>query len=225
MRTQTTSNETIEMYLKTIAELSGNGLPIVIARVAERLGVTAVSANEMMKRLVDQGLLEHERYKGVTLTESGQYIAHSVMRRQRLWECFLVEHLKVDWAGVYEMSCRLEHATSNVLAEALSAYLGHPTVCPHGHPIPRGNGMLPQETGRPLTELRVGESGTIQSIQPTTTDIFAYLNRHHILPNRQFSVVEIAPLNGPIMIELETGSVALGQPMAELILVRPQFTD
>lgn len=219
MRTQSTSNETVEMYLKTIAELSNGGAPVIIARVAERLGVTPVSANEMMKRLAQQGLVVHERYKGVVLTEKGRSTAHSVIRRQRLWERFLVDHLNFEWAGVYEMSCRLEHATSNVLAEALSTYLGHPTVCPHGSPIPRNDGSLPPVTTRPLTALKVGEAGCIQSIQPTTTDVFAYLNRHQILPNRAFTVVEIAPMEGPITLRLESGRVALGRPMAELILV------
>lgn len=219
MRTQSTSNETAEMYLKTIAELSDEGAPIIIARVAERLGITPVSANEMMKRLTEQGLVEHVRYKGVTLTENGRYIAHNVIRRQRLWERFLVDHLKFEWAGVYEMACRLEHATSNVLAEALSTYLGHPTVCPHGSPIPLSDGSLPVVTTRPLTALRVGEAGHIQSIQPTTTDVFAYLNRHQVLPNRDFTVVEIAPMQGPITLNLATGSVSLGRTMAELVWV------
>lgn len=219
MRTQTTSHETVEMYLKTIAELSDDGTPVIIARVAERLGVTPVSANEMMKRLVEQKLVVHERYKGVTLTESGRSVAHSIIRRQRLWECFLVEHLKLDWAGVYEMACRLEHATSNVLAEALATYLKHPAVCPHGNPIPQLDGQMPAAATRPLTTLHVGESGTIHSIQPTTTDVFVYLNRHHILPHQKFAVTEIAPLQGPITLNMDTGTVALGRSMAELVLV------
>ncbi|MAT98417.1 MAG: transcriptional regulator [Anaerolineaceae bacterium] len=219
MRTQSTSNETVEMYLKTIAELSDGGAPVIIARIAERLGISPVSANEMMKRLGEQGFVEHVRYKGVTLTKNGRYIAHNVMRRQRLWERFLVDHLKLEWSGVYEMACRLEHATSNVLAEALSAYLGHPTVCPHGSPIPNSDGTLPVITTRPLTALRVGEKGFIHSIQPTTTDIYAYLNRHQILPNRDFTVTEIAPMEGPITLNMASGKVALGRPMAELVWV------
>ena len=219
MRTQTTSNEAVEMYLKTIAELDDGRSPIVIARVAERLGVSPVSANEMMKRLVEQKLVAHERYKGVTLTRKGQAIANGVIRRQRLWECFLVDHLKFEWAGVYEMACRLEHATSNVLAESLSAYLGHPTVCPHGSPIPRSDGSIPSVVTRPLTALRVGEAGRIHSIQPTSTDIFAYLNRHQVLPDREFAVAEIAPMEGPITLSLDSGRVALGRLMAELVLV------
>ncbi|GJM40859.1 MAG: iron-dependent repressor [Ardenticatenaceae bacterium] len=219
MRTQSTSNETIEMYLKTIAELCDGDGPVVIARVAERLGISPVSANEMMKRLVEQELIEHVRYKGVTLTENGRYIAHNVMRRQRLWERFLVDHLQMEWSGVYEMSCRLEHATSNVLAEALSAYLGHPTVCPHGSPIPNSDGSLPIVSIRPLTNLRVGEAGCIHSIQPTTTDVYAYLNRYHILPNQNFTISEIAPMSGPITLDMANGKVALGRSLAELVWV------
>jgi DtxR family Mn-dependent transcriptional regulator len=218
-RTQTTSNEAVEMYLKTIAELSDGRSPVVIARVADRLGITAVSANEMMKRLVEQGYITHVRYKGVALTDRGQEIAHSVMRRQRLWECFLVDHLKLDWAGVYEMACRLEHATSNVLAEALAAYLGHPATCPHGSPIPQGDGSLPETATRTLNELRVGESGHIHSIRPTTTTIFAYLNRHNILPNNAFTVTEIGPMDGPISLALPTGPVTIGRAVAELVQV------
>ncbi len=219
MRTHSTSNETIEMYLKTIAELSDGDAPVVIARVAERLGISPVSANEMMKRLVEQGLVAHVRYKGVTLTDNGRYMAHSVIRRQRLWERFLVDHLQMEWSGVYEMACRLEHATSNVLAEALSAYLGHPTICPHGSPIPNNDGSLPELTTRPLSALRVGEAGCIHSIQPTTTDVYAYLNRYQILPNQNFTISEIAPMQGPITLEMPSGKVALGRSLAELIWV------
>ena len=219
MRTQTTSNEAVEMYLKTIAEQGDDRSLIAIARVAERLGVSPVSANEMMKRLVEQKLVVHERYKGVMLTPKGRAIANSVIRRQRLWECFLADHLNFEWAGVYETACRLEHATSNVLADALSAYLGRPTVCPHGSPIPRRDGSLPQVTTRPLTALRVGETGCIHSIRPTSTDVYAYLNRHQVLPNREFTIAEIAPMEGPIMLAMVSGRVSLGRPMAELVLV------
>ena len=219
MRTHSTGNETVEMYLKTIAELDDEPNPVVIARVAERLGVTSVSAGEMIKRLVEQDLVAHERYKGVRLTDKGRYVARSVMRRQRLWECFLVEHLNFDWAGVYETACRLEHATSNVLAESLSAFLGHPTVCPHGTPIPRRDGSLPEVKARPLTALRAGEAGCIHSIKPTTTDVFAYLNAHQIVPHQTFTVAEIGPMNGPITLEIDGDRVALGRTMADLVLV------
>ena len=97
-----TSSESAEMYLKTVAELGDGQEPVSLALVAERLEVTTVSVNEMVKRLVEQGWLEHIKYKGLQLTDSGRIVAHSVMRRQRLWECFLVDHLHLNWAGAYE---------------------------------------------------------------------------------------------------------------------------
>jgi len=232
MRTQTTSNETVEMYLKSIAELSdacsgqsrSGRSPIIIARVAERLGVTPVSANEMMKRLVAQGHITHEPYKGVKLTQNGRYIAHSVIRRQRLWEVFLADHLKFNWASIHETACRLEHATSKVLAESLAAYLDHPITCPHGNPIPTTDGRLPIVDCRPLTTLAVGETARILSIQPTQTEVFAYLRKRDIMPDQVVTVTEIAPLQGPISLRLNNTEVLLGLAMAALVMVGPLQT-
>lgn len=221
MRTHTTSNETVEMYLKTIAELSESGAPATIAHIAERLQVTPVSANEMIKRLAEQDLVIHERYKGVYLTPDGLYIANNIIRRQRLWECFLVEHLKFNWAGVYETACRLEHATSSVLAESLAAFLGHPQTCPHGNPIPRTDGSVAKRGGCPLSSLKVGASGTIVSIAPTETEVYSYLSQHGIMPNRHVTVIERAPMDGPITIRLDTGHAALGPALVALITVQP----
>src|SRR5512145_1864721 len=94
-------SESTEMYLKAMAEL-GNGETVAIGRLAQRLDVTPVSANEMVKRLGDQGLVSHTPYKGVNLTEKGREVACDVLRRQRLWEVFLYEHLKIEWAKIYE---------------------------------------------------------------------------------------------------------------------------
>ena len=98
--TESASSESVEMYLKTVAELGGEHGPVPIGRVAKRMGVSPVSANEMMKRLGEQRLIQHQMYKGVSLTDDGRRLANSVIRRQRLWECFLVDHLKLDWARV-----------------------------------------------------------------------------------------------------------------------------
>ena len=219
MRTQSNSNENVEMYLKTVAELGGCAAPVSIANVADRLDVTAVSANEMMKRLTEQGYICRTPYKGVELTDSGQVAAYSIIRRQRLWERFLVDNLKLSWAGAYEAACRLEHATSNVLAESLSAYLGHPTTCPHGHPIPTSRGELQILQGRPLTSLRKGENGRIEAILHTTTTIFAYFAERNIHPQQEIMVTDIAPLDGPLTIIVGDEIVILGQSLAELVII------
>jgi Fe2+ transport system protein FeoA len=157
----------------------------------------------------------------VRLTENGRFYAHSVIRRQRLWECFLVDRLNFNWSGSHEAACRLEHATSNVLAEALSAYLDNPTVCPHGNPIPAADGTMPDIDGMPLARLNVGQSATVSSIIPTNTEVFAYLSNHNIVPGRRIRIAEKAPMDGPMTVEVRGKRVALGLPMAAMVMVKP----
>ncbi len=225
MRTQTTGHESIEMYLKTVAELGDDHAPVSIAVIAERLGVTAVSTNEMVKRLVGLGFLEHEKYKGVILTEEGKAVAYNVMRRQRLWECFLVDKLQMNWAGVYEIACRLEHATSTVLAESLAAYLEHPTVCPHGNPIPSSDGEVTLADKVTLNAIGVGKSARIVSIEPSSTEIYVYLQERQIQPGQVVRVLEIAPLQGPMTLQLNGSQIVLGRNLAELLFVVPNIAE
>ena len=85
-------NESVEMYLKTASELTAGDSPVPISALADRLGVSAVSATEMVHRLCERGLLDHKPYKGVILTADGDRRAYRVIRRHRLWECFLADH-------------------------------------------------------------------------------------------------------------------------------------
>lgn len=219
MRTQTTGHESIEMYLKTIAELGGVDAPVSVADLAARLGVSAVSANEMAQRLAEQALVDRIHYKGVRLTDSGRRSAYSVMRRQRLWECFLADHLHLAWPGVYESACRLEHATSNVLADALDAYLGRPAACPHGNPIPAHDGTMAPLEGIPLADLPRGRPARIRAIAPTTTDIYAYFHQRGLVPGQTVTVREVAPLDGPLTLACGDRSVVLGRNLARLLTV------
>ncbi len=147
--------ESTEMYLKAMVEL-GAGEVVAVGRLAGRLGVTNVSANEMVHRLTESGLVSHTPYKGVALTKKGQTAACSVLRRQRLWECFLYEHLKIEWAKLYELACSLEHATAPEVTEALADFLGDPKFCPRGNPIPSADGSFTSLKGIPLREAPIG---------------------------------------------------------------------
>jgi DtxR family Mn-dependent transcriptional regulator len=221
--TENASSESVEMYLKTVAELGGERGPVPIGRVAERLGVSPVSANEMMKRLGEQQLIQHQMYKGVSLTGNGRRLANSVIRRQRLWECFLVDHLKLDWAKVHDLACDLEHATSSEVTEALAHYLGNPSRCPHGNPIPDPNGEIRLEDDLTLSRLKVGQSGRIRAIVPESSELLAYLAERGLLPGQSLTVIEAAPLKGPLTLQIgdsqEQSQVALGLALAELVQV------
>jgi DtxR family Mn-dependent transcriptional regulator len=212
-------SESVEMYLKTVAELGGEHDPIPIGRVASRLGFSPVSASEMMKRLGEQGYIDHLPYKGVKLTRDGRLLANSVIRRQRLWECFLVDQLEIDWANAYDLACSLEHATAPQVADALSNYLHDPVRCPHGNPIPNERGETSNLKSRPLTELQLGESGRIQSIVPENSEILSYLAERNLRPGTVVSVVAAAPLDGPLTLLVDKQEIVIGLSLAERILV------
>jgi DtxR family transcriptional regulator, Mn-dependent transcriptional regulator len=212
-------SESTEMYLKAIAELDDRDA-VAVARLAERLSVTNVSANEMVRRLGEQGLVLHKPYKGVTLTKKGRSVASNVLRRQRLWERFLYDHLKIEWAQVYEYACSLEHATAPEVTEALAAFLGHPETCPRGNPIPAEDGSFEVVDGILLSEAEVDSTVRVLAVNATATEVLKYLQERNILPGRELEVVEAAPMQGPLTLQVEDKEVVLGLSLAEFVIVQ-----
>lgn len=211
-------SESTEMYLKAMVEL-GEGDMVAVGRLAGRLGVTNVSANEMVHRLTDQGLVSHTPYKGVSLTKTGQAAACNVLRRQRLWECFLYEHLKIEWARLYELACALEHATAPEVTEALSVFLDDPKFCPRGNPIPAADGTFKPLTGVSLREVPLGTTVHVLAISATETDALRYLQERGILPGCELTVIEAAPMEGPLTLRIDGQDVVLGLLLSEFVIV------
>lgn len=207
-----------EMYLKTVYELESHE-PVAISQVAERLEVSAVSATEMVKRLAEHGFLLHIPYRGVTLTATGQRQALKVIRRHRLWEYFLVNHLGLPWESVHDLACRLEHATDEEITEALAQYLGHPTTCPHGNPIPSADGMVETREVAPLSSLIIGERGRVVRIIQEEATLLDYLAQHGVFPNQVVEVEDIAPLDGPLTVRIGETLHVLGRKVSDLVLV------
>ena len=111
--------------------------------LAERIGVSASTASESIRKLADQGLVDHEKYGAVTLTEAGREAALAMVRRHRLMETFLVTELGYGWDEVHDEAEVLEHAVSDRMLDRIDAKLGHPTRDPHGDPIPAADGNVP----------------------------------------------------------------------------------
>jgi DtxR family Mn-dependent transcriptional regulator len=210
--------ESTEMYLKAMAEL-GAGDVVTVGRLAGRLGVTNVSANEMVHRLTESGLVSHTPYKGVALTEDGRAAACSVLRRQRLWECFLYQYLKIEWAKLYELACSLEHATAPEVTDALAVFLGDPKFCPRGNPIPSADGSLTPLDGVLLREAPIGATVRVLAVNATATDVLKYLQERDILPGRELTVLEAAPMEGPLTLRVGDKEVALGLLLSEFVIV------
>jgi DtxR family Mn-dependent transcriptional regulator len=209
----------MEMYLKAMLEMSDRE-PATVGRLAERLGVTPVSANEMVRKLSEHGLAKHTPYKGVALTEKGREAACNVMRRQRLWEVFLYDYLKIEWAKIYELACSLEHATAPEVTDALAAFLGDPKTCPRGNPIPDADGRFAPVDGIPLSEAAVGDNLRVVAVNATSTEVLKYLQDRDILPGSEITVLDAAPLQGPLTIGVGGKEAALGLQAADFVLVR-----
>lgn len=219
MRELHSFGESAEMYLKSVAELSNAGEIIPVTTLAEHLSISTVSASEMVHKLQARGLVEHQPYKGVRLTSDGARRANVVLRRQRLWERFLTDQLGLSWDKAYEFACKLEHATDDDVANALSEYLGSPGTGPHGNPIPSAEGEVHVPEGVCLAEMSPGESGWILRIQGPSSEMLKYLEEKDIRPGKELHVDSVDPFNGPITVDLGRGQLTLGRQVAGHIIV------
>jgi DtxR family Mn-dependent transcriptional regulator len=209
-----------EMYLKTLFELSPADDPVSIGAIAARLGVTPVSASEMIHRLERGRLVVHRRYRGVRLTSSGRQHAVGLIRRHRLWECFLRDDLGLPWETVHDTACELEHAASDEVTEALADRMNHPARCPHGNPIPDQTRTLELEAADPLTNLQEGDEGNLVSVHPETTATLTYLAANAFLPGVSFSVERIEPTDRLYLLRHAAGTIAVGPELAGRLNVR-----
>lgn len=134
-----------ENYIKAIYKLQGTSETVSTNALAHELQTKPASVTDMARRLKEKKLIAYEKYQGIALTAQGHQIALGIIRRHRLWECFLVEKLQFSWEEVHELAEELEHIQSAKLIDRLSHFLGHPKADPHGDPIPDANGKI----GRP----------------------------------------------------------------------------
>ncbi|HEV8613003.1 MAG TPA: metal-dependent transcriptional regulator, partial [Gemmatimonadales bacterium] len=165
----------VEDYLKAIFRLSSRGQPASTSDIAELLSLSAPSVSGMIRRLSEQGLLEHVPYRGVLLTMAGRRGALRMIRRHRLLEAYLVGFLGYSWDSVHDEAERLEHAVSDALIERMALALGNPHFDPHGDPIPASDGSMDELVYTPLAEVSVGETVEIRRVDTSQPERLRYL--------------------------------------------------
>jgi DtxR family Mn-dependent transcriptional regulator len=148
--------------------------------LAERLGVTAGSVSAMMRKLAELGLVEHEPYRGVRLTERGRRVALEVLRHHRLIELYLAEELGMPWDRVHAEAEVLEHVISEDLEQLISARLGDPTVDPHGDPIPSPAFEVDEGQTRSLNDLEPGATGRFVRVSDSDPEMLRYLSQQGV---------------------------------------------
>ncbi|UYZ64180.1 metal-dependent transcriptional regulator [Hymenobacter weizhouensis] len=170
---------TEENYLKAIYKLAEAqpGTEVSTNSVAEELQTRAASVTDMLRRLSEKGLLHYTRYRGVTLSEEGRRLALLTIRKHRLWEVFLVQHLGFSWDEVHDVAEQMEHIDSDLLIRRLDEFLGHPQHDPHGDPIPTAEGVLHRPQHRLVADLRPGDKGTVVAVKNTSVSFLQYLDK------------------------------------------------
>lgn len=181
---------TVEDYLKCIdgQERNRPGALVPAGRIASSMNVAPGTVTAMMKTLADAGLIHYEPYNGVRLTTAGKKLATHVLRRHRLIELFLVQIMGMDWSQVHDEAEVLEHAVSDPLIDRIDSMLGHPTVDPHGDPIPDAAGVLEERQHPTLLGCTLGVPLTVERVTDQRPDFLQLLDRHGLVPGRQIQV-------------------------------------
>jgi DtxR family transcriptional regulator, Mn-dependent transcriptional regulator len=207
-------SDAVENYAKAIYAIQQRSATVTTNAIAERLGVTAASASGMVKKLDSLGLVSHVPYKGVELTEDGERLALEVIRHHRLLELYLAESLDVPWDRVHAEAEVLEHVLSEELEELIAAKLGHPTVDPHGDPIPTADLVIDERPTSSLADLNLGARATFVRISDSDPEMLRYLAERGIAPGDEFEVVDKQPFDGPTFARFGEDVHVLGGALA-----------
>ena len=207
-----------EDYLKLIFELGGDQKKINNKQIVSGLDVSAASVSEMISKLLKEGLVEHSPYQGVQLTETGLASASALIRKHRLWEVFLVEHLHYSWNEVHDDAEVLEHVTSETLASRLEAYLDHPRYCPHGGMIPEQGELIHEGEKNTMSSYPVGTKIRIARVLDER-ELLDYLVSIQLNIHEEYEIIDAAAYEGPITIKNDTKEIADSYKAASTIFV------
>jgi DtxR family transcriptional regulator, Mn-dependent transcriptional regulator len=214
------NHQAIEDYLKTIYMLAETESPVSTSRIAEAREVKPASATSMIQRLDKLNLVNYEKHYGVTLTEAGEKIALEVIRHHRLIELYLIEALGFGWDEVHEQADVLEHVISEKLEERIAAALGHPTLDPHGDPIPAKDGTIIQVNAQPLSHLPLDRTAYVARIvDDANSERLRYLAQLGLTPGTALQVIRREPFEGPLTVSIGEKTAVVGFQVAQSVLV------
>lgn len=216
---RTELTETAQEYLKNVFKWQGASDSVTLTALARQAGVTVPAARYQVESLVSGGLARRTGKRGVRLTEAGEKIALRLIRHHRLVERYLVDAMGFGWDEVDDEADRLEHVISESLADRADSLLGHPRTCPHGDPIPRKDGSLPELRLRRVTDLRRGEAGPFRRTANTQPQILRHLASLGFAQDVAVAFMEKQPFGGPVQLRVAGKDVTLGAELASNLYV------
>jgi len=210
-----------ENYIKAIYKIADRERKAVATNaIASQMHTSAASVSDMIKRLSEKKLVNYEKYRGVTLTETGRALATNLVRKHRLWEAFLVDKLKFKWNEIHDIAEELEHIDSNELINRLEEFLDFPRFDPHGDPIPSIEGKFTLRNQIILAELNAGITATVVGVREHDDSFLTHLDDIGLSLSRKVAVLEKYDYDDSLMIEVEGMRRTISSKVASNIYVK-----
>ena len=212
--------QTEENYLKSIYSLEiSSSKNVSTTLLAKKMKTKASSVTDMIKKLADKDFVDYEKYKGVSLTKSGNTIAVEIVRKHRLWEVFLVNKLDYNWDEVHELAEQLEHIKSYSLIDKLDKYLEFPTHDPHGDPIPDKNGNIEHHKNVMLSSIQIGDSCVVIGVKDSSTSFLKFLDNSNIGLGSTIKINSIEDFDNSMFIETNNNSFSISHQISKNLFV------
>jgi len=209
----------MEDYLKAIYQFANNEDKVSTSNLAQEMNCSPASVTNMLQKLSELKLVEYEPYQGVTLTAAGKKIALEILRHHRLIELYLSDVLGYSWDKVHAEAEQLEHVISEEFEDKIDRALGHPTIDPHGDPIPTKEGEIEVPPFQSLWETPGGKKVQVCRVSDRDPEVLRYLATIGILPDVEINVLKKGPFNGPIQVEINDSEHSLSEELATQIFV------
>lgn len=207
--------------LKSIYRLTLDGSEAHTGDLADRLGVSPGTVSATVKRLAEQGLVDHQPYKGVELSEAGRREAIATIRRHRIVERFLADMLGYAWNEADRLATAFEHQLPQEVEERLYVALDRPGSCPHGFPIPAPE-VVELPAMPPLYDLEPGDRAVVAVPASTDPAVAEFLDTLGVRPGTEVEVLEKHPFDGPLVVRIKGREHTLGRTVAHQVFVRNQ---
>lgn len=210
-----------ENYLKAILRLENlDSKNVSTTLIAKRLQTKASSVTDMLKKLSEKGLVNYQKYKGVTLSEKGKKTSTDIVRKHRLWEVFLVEKLNYAWDEVHDIAEQLEHIKSDSLTDRLDAFLGHPAYDPHGDPIPGKDGIITPVNSELLFSIPENSSCIVKGVIDSSNDFLKFLNSLKIGLGETIKVVSRESFDRSMQVIYGDRTAVLSEKVSKNLIVK-----
>lgn len=209
-----------ENYIKALFYLHQKSEDISLSELGEELNVSKPTANEMIKKLQQEGIVISKKYKPIKITEKGKQNAAEIIRKHRLSEMFLLQVMKFGWEEVHEIAEDLEHIKTDKFFDRMDELMGFPKTDPHGSPIPDKNGNFNKPNYKRLSQMPVNTSVVVKALRDSSTDFLLFLNNKSIKLGTTITINEIESFDGSLTVSyLEHSKIVLSTSICDRILV------